>query len=207
MRPVLITQRVDVVASHGERRDALDQRWPRFLAACGFLALPVPNDPAIIPTLVETLAPAGIVFSGGNDLACLGGDVPERDAVEAALLDFARRRGLPVLGVCRGTQFLLDRLGARVEPVAGHVAVRHPVGADGMVVNSYHAHGARRLAPPLETLATSPDGVVEAFRHGGEAIGGVMWHPEREEPFSARDIAMVREFLEAGTLRIRKENA
>jgi hypothetical protein len=43
MRMVAITQRVTVVPEYGERRDCLDQAWPRFIAACGLLPLPVPN--------------------------------------------------------------------------------------------------------------------------------------------------------------------
>jgi putative glutamine amidotransferase len=42
----------------------------------------------------------GIVLTGGNDLTAYGGDAPDRDATETALLDFAERRNLPVLGVC-----------------------------------------------------------------------------------------------------------
>jgi len=39
----------------------------------------------------------GLVLTGGNDLAMLGGDAPERDAVENAMLNLAERRGLPIL--------------------------------------------------------------------------------------------------------------
>ena len=40
---VAVTQRVVLVPEHGERRDCLDQAWPRFIAACGLLPLPLPN--------------------------------------------------------------------------------------------------------------------------------------------------------------------
>ncbi|MBF0332833.1 MAG: gamma-glutamyl-gamma-aminobutyrate hydrolase family protein [Alphaproteobacteria bacterium] len=204
MRPVLVTQRVDLIPSRGERRDALDQRWTPLLAACGYLAVPVPNDAPAALGLAVRLDAAGILFSGGNDLAHLGGDAPERDAVEAALLDFARSRLLPVLGVCRGMQFLLDRLGAVIEPVDGHVAVRHAVTCDARewIVNSYHGRAARSVPEPLVALATSGDGVIEAFRHRQAAIGGIMWHPEREAPFAERDLAMLRGFFETGVLRL-----
>lgn len=53
---VLVSQRVDVVASYGERRDALDQRWAEFLAGLGYLAVPVPNHPAAAAALAAAAA-------------------------------------------------------------------------------------------------------------------------------------------------------
>jgi len=204
MKPVLVTQRVDVVPSYGERRDALDQRWAPFLAACGLLAVPVANDRAVALALAAATAPAGILLTGGNDLVAIGGNAPERDDTEDALLAYARERRLPLLGVCRGMQFLLHRFGAPLEVVEGHVAVRHSVTADGrpLVVNSYHRYAARALGPGLRALAVGEDGVVEAFRHADEPIAGLMWHPEREDPFLRRDIDLVRHFFTDGTIRI-----
>jgi putative glutamine amidotransferase len=34
-------------------------------------------------------------------------------------------------------------------------------------------------------------------RHPGERIIGVMWHPERLDPFAARDIELFRRFFGA----------
>ena len=35
----------------------------------------------------------------------------------------------------------------------------------------------------IETLAVSEDGCIEAFKHKTKNIVGLMWHPERDEPF------------------------
>jgi len=99
MTLVAITQRVAIVPEYGERRDCLDQAWPRFLAACGLAPLALPNVLEVALELCAGAAASGLVLTGGNDLAACGGDAPERDAVEFALLDWAERRGLPVLGV------------------------------------------------------------------------------------------------------------
>src|SRR5271163_5259450 len=99
MKAVAITQRVSVVSAYDERRDCLDQAWTKFLAACGLLPVLLPNVTDAALALCEGAAIAGLVLTGGNDLAALGGDAPERDEVENALLDLAERRGLPVLGV------------------------------------------------------------------------------------------------------------
>ena len=98
MKKIAITQRVSVVPEYGERRDCLDQAWPRFLAACGLMPLVLPNVIEVALALCAGADVAGLVLTGGNDLAAVGGDAPERDATENALLDVAESRGLPVLG-------------------------------------------------------------------------------------------------------------
>ena len=43
LRKVAVSQRVDVWADRGERRDALDQNLFRWLVAAGSMPFPVPN--------------------------------------------------------------------------------------------------------------------------------------------------------------------
>lgn len=200
MRPVLVTQRVEEVRAYGERRDALDQRWPQFLAACGRLAVPVPNRSALAIGLADRVAPAGLLLTGGNDLMACGGNAPERDETERVLLEWARDRGVPVFGVCRGLQFLLHSFGVALEPVSGHVGTRHMVrsGHAEFEVNSFHKWGARGLGAEFEALATCDGGWIEAVRHRHLPIAGVMWHPEREPRPVPRDIALIRDFLSTG---------
>ena len=87
MKLVAVTQRVAVVPAYGERRDCLDQAWSRFLAACGLLPVLLPNVMETALELCEAAGVGGLLLTGGNDLAQLGGDAPERDAVENSLLD------------------------------------------------------------------------------------------------------------------------
>jgi len=140
MKAVAITQRVSVVSAYGERRDCLDQAWTKFLSACGLLPVLLPNVPEAALALCEAVGIAGLVLTGGNDLAVLGGDAPERDAVENALLDLAEQRGLPVLGVCRGMQVIQQRFAIPLRRVEGHVAQRQliRIEAEPREVNSYH---------------------------------------------------------------------
>jgi putative glutamine amidotransferase len=194
MKLVAVTQRVSVIPAYGERRDCLDQAWTKFLAACGLLPLLLPNVTEAALALCQTPGICGLLFTGGNDLASLGGDAPERDAVESALLDLAEWRGLPLMGVCRGMQVIQQRSAIPLRRVEGHVEPRQVIRIDGAAkeVNSYHRFAAFDSLPPLEVWAVADDGVVKAIRHSSKPITGIMWHPERSDPFSAADVALFR---------------
>lgn len=194
---IAVTQRVDIVprdTGGPERRDALDQAWVRFIAAAGFRAVPVPNHVATALTLLTSLPVRGLLLTGGNDLTAYGGDAPERDATESALLGAARARRLPVIGVCRGMQVMQHACGVRLVPIEGHVAPEQRVQSihGARVVNSYHRFGAWESAPELAPWATADDGVVKAVRHATEPLVGIMWHPERMKPFAKEDLDLFR---------------
>jgi len=197
VRFLAITQRVALVPAYGERRDCLDQAWHRFIFECGFLPLPLPNVAQIARAMVTGCDVAGIVFSGGNDLVALGGDAPERDATELALLQLAQERSLPLLGVCRGMQLIQHRFGIELEPVQGHVTANQQILVDGALrqVNSYHRFGARTTRAPLISCATAPDGVIKAIRHESLPLCAIMWHPERCSPFARADVELFRTFF------------
>ena len=192
MRPILVSQRVEVAGPHGERRDALAQDWPRFLGSAGLLAVAVPNQLDAAKALSVELPWSGLLLTGGNDLVSLGGDAGERDAVESWLLEKALLLRRPVLGVCRGMQVLLRCFGARLGPVAGHVGLTHSIvcGGGERSVNSYHRFGCTSVPGELETWAQAPDGVVEGIRHRTLPLVGIMWHPERLAPAHADDLAL-----------------
>ncbi len=200
MTPVAVTQRVEAYPDLHESRDALDQRLIVFLLAAGFIPVPIPNimcdtrlggetpDDALSAWL-EMISPRAIVLSGGNDL----GDCPNRDSTERRLLDFAQQRKLPALGICRGMQIMGVWAGATLKPVEGHVRARHRIaGGINGDVNSYHKYAIADCPLGFEVTARSEDGEIESIRHRNQSWEGWMWHPERENSFSARDIASVK---------------
>lgn len=197
MKVALVSQRVDVLPERTERRDAVDQRLLDWLASCGFLPIPLPNRQERLAPLWTHVRPSLVVLSGGNDLAAYGGDAPERDETERALVTQAISDRVPLLGLCRGAQLLFDTLGHRLERAPGHVGARHNLHFDDCErsVNSYHSWACRTRDTPLRVLARSDDDVIEAFCHADMAMLGVMWHPEREAAFHPHDRALVERHL------------
>jgi putative glutamine amidotransferase len=194
---VAVTQRVDIHLNRNERRDALDQRWYGFIAACGGMTVPIPNHSETAAALAEKMQPSAIILTGGNDLADLGGDAPERDATEKALVEWANAHSVPMLGVCRGMQMLAHSLGGTLQRAAGHAGTRHPVNFDGgcQIVNSFHNWCLYHPPADFAVVARADDGTIEAMQHRSKPIMGVMWHPEREAPFATNDIALMKGML------------
>lgn len=194
MKIVIYTQRVEIVESYQERRDCADQNITRFLEACSYLPVPVPNVISNLEVFVETINPAGIILTGGNSLVKYGGMAPERDKTDHQLIEIALRKNIPLYGFCRGMQSVLDYFGCELENVQGHVAMRHDVDGEWgrMEVNSFHNQACKELKGPLQIMAKTEDGVIEAAAYPDKNIVVTMWHPEREEPFRKEDIQRVR---------------
>jgi putative glutamine amidotransferase len=204
-----ITQRVEDLPDRGERRDCLDQAWTPLFESIGLLPIAIPNRAGSVRSFVTELGLAGVVLSGGNDLADLpepSAPAPERDACEREILALSGETGLPVLGVCRGLQIIASYYGAPLTRVEGHVATRHALDSEGggplaleprELVNSFHGWGVLKDALPadLRAAATAPDGTVEALYHLRYAQAAIMWHPERD-PCDPRDAKLIRSFFE-----------
>ncbi|MEW2354020.1 gamma-glutamyl-gamma-aminobutyrate hydrolase family protein [Spirillospora sp. NPDC029432] len=194
-----VTQRALAPDRFGEHRDALDVRWYEFLDACGFVAVPLPGLPGPALRGASALGLHGLVLTGGDDLAvCAGGPATRRETAERGLLRWAVAADVPVLGVCRGMQLVLDEFGAELVEVDGHVATRHEVSGvgagGGREVNSYHRYAARSVPDPLVATGTHGD-VVESVRHRRARVEGIMWHPEREPVYAREDVVLVRELF------------
>ena len=114
-----------------------------------------------------------------------GGDALERDQVERMLLELALQDDIPVYGFCRGMQVIVDYFGCELEQVQEHVAVRHKV----------HGKMGTMEVNPLEVLAQTEDGVIEAVRHKEKPVLATMWHPERELLFQMEDMRRVCELF------------
>ncbi len=157
----------------------------------------------------------GFLFTGGHDVSPeLYHETPleglvsacrKRDVMEKIVLEKALKADKPVLGICRGIQFINAALGGTLYQ---DLPSQHPsetehhqhapydipvhdveiikdtplhriLKADSIHVNSYHHQAVRDLAPCLKPAAVSPDGLVEAvFMEDRKYLLAVQWHPE-----------------------------
>ena len=72
------------------------------------------------------------------------------------------------------------------------------LGTDRLKVNSCHHQAIRDLAPSLQAMAISPDGLTEAaYMPEKRFVWAVQWHPEfsyKTDPYSRK---IFRAFIEA----------
>ena len=194
MRLIAITQRVDIIDNRDERRDALDQTWTDLMASAGFTVLILPNNKDAVVSLLNAVSISGIVLTGGNDLADYGGLAPERDEMELYLLELAISKKIPVLGVCRGMQFIQNYWNIPIQKVENQVLKNQEVVVNSIIetVNSFHCWGCYDSSDAFETFAISLEGIIKGIKHKILPIMGIMWHPERIIPYREQDIDLIR---------------
>jgi len=177
------------------------------VAGCVPIMIPALDADLELEGLLDRLD--GVCLSGGPDLDPhaygaadrhpeLGATEPALDGFELALARAADDRGLPLLGVCRGSQALnVARGGTLHQHVPGHRQAApasrptHPiVVATGtrvariarrrrLRVNSFHHQAVDRPGAGLRVAAEAPDGTIEAIEDRSRAfVLGVQWHAE-----------------------------
>ncbi|MBK8977529.1 MAG: glutamine-hydrolyzing GMP synthase [Planctomycetes bacterium] len=138
--------------------------------------------PDRVGTMLEAMRPDALVLSGGPR-SVYEADAPKLDP---AILG----RGLPVLGICYGLQWLTGALGGRVEPARdareyGRTEMRvieRDVLLDGVdehsVVWMSHGDHVAELPPGFRVLASSKPCPVAAAADPDRRIYGLQFHPE-----------------------------
>lgn len=173
--------------------------------------MPVTSDKELIDTLLSRLD--GILVSGGvdinpllygeNPVNGLGEVIDEMDAADIGFIKAAHKKGLPILGICRGVQIINVAFGGTLYQdintqgnFIGHnqksrrYSPSHPVKlskdsilyklyGEKLLVNSFHHEAVKAAAPGFKISAVSDDGLIEAVENTeGSFIMAVQWHPE-----------------------------
>lgn len=87
--------------------------------------------------------------------------------------------------------------------LADHPRIRAVYGSATVGVNSFHHQALDRVAPSLEAVAWSPDGLVEAVVGAGDAfVLGVQWHPELMFRAHPDQLAPFRSLVDAARERM-----
>ena len=176
----------------------------------------------------------GFVFTGGDDIDTerygqkpieqCGQPCAQRDSLEFALFSEVIKTDKPVLGICRGMQFLNVALGGTLyqdlpTQKPGDVCHKQPapfdalthsvkvekdtllysiVGTETLMVNTLHHQAAAEIAPSLRVCATADDGLAEAVYAPEKAfLLGVQWHPEMIFSHEENSIKIGKAFVEA----------
>lgn len=174
----------------------------------------------------------GFLFTGGQDVApavydtekseLCGECSPERDTMEKLLLDVAMKRDMPVLGICRGIQFInavlggtlwqdipkqfSDKLSHCQKPpydksvhdvvIEGDSPLNKLLKQEHIAVNSYHHQGVRELSPKLKCMASASDGLIEAvYSPEHKFLWAVQWHPEFSYKTDENSRLIFKEFV------------
>jgi len=131
---------------------------------------------------VKSIAPKGIIFSGGPaSVYDPGAPLPD-----PAILDL----GIPVLGICYGLQVIAHQRGGAVDRGARREFGRAEVkigndedlfaGFDGEPATVWMSHGDALTRTPtgFESIASSKNSPICAVRNAEKKIYGVQFHPE-----------------------------
>ncbi len=196
------------------------------------IIFPLSEDAAEIDRLVAMCD--GILLTGGHDVTPeIYGEEPlegkvaccaRRDEMETQVLRDAIKMDKPLLGICRGIQFVNAALGGTLYqdlPTQFPSATEHhqippydvPVhevkigkdtplfkclGEERIRVNSYHHQAVKKVSPELTVMAESEDGLVEAlYRPENRFLWAVQWHPEFSFKTDANGKKIFRAFVEA----------
>lgn len=177
------------------------------------LLIPFTDDMQVLRSVVS-LVDALLLTGGGDVSPSLYGETPlpkcsgiceERDEFDYALLQFACKQQIPVLGICRGMQLINIYFGGTLyqdlseqcpsdvlhkSPDTSVVSqhnihclkdsqLYHIIGKKELMISSIHHQAIRKLADGFKAAAYADDGIVEAIESATvKNVWGVQFHPE-----------------------------
>ena len=186
MKRILISPKI-IKDKYGQLGQFLDLSWSKFFKRKVEILSWTPNK-----IYQNNLNFNGLILSGGNDLYKVKKTRENliRDEIESKLLEFALKRSIPILAVCRGFQFSNDFFGGSLTKIKNHSNKNHKIDIKknflfldkGRILktNSFHNYKIKNLAKNFEIISMSKDNSIEIAYAKKEKILGLMFHPERK---------------------------
>ena len=177
------------------------------------LMLPLTTDEENLQQLADEMD--GFLYAGGQDISpgmyaqkrsqMCGQCCRERYEMEAILFRMVYEQDKPLLGICRGIQYINVVMGGtlyqdlssehpsdtehyQMPPydvpvhsvkIIGDSPLYKLLNKETLMVNSYHHQAICKLAPKVSAMAVSEDGLIEAVCVPKKRfIWGMQWHPE-----------------------------
>ncbi len=203
--------------------DVLEHSYLSYLESYNIKTITIPNSFQQVDYYFNHFPIEGIILTGGEDIdpKLYGENIewpnlsPLRDQTERRILEIAVLKKLPVLGICRGMQFINVFFGGKmVKNIREEITPNHTPGQDHSImitdariisamgkkemrVNSFHnqAITAPNLSPRLRAFATAEPGIIEGLYHPSLPIAGVQWHPERKGPDEELNTKLMEAFV------------
>lgn len=175
--------------------------------------IPYTNDNEVLKEFLKDMD--GYLFTGGEDINPLmyGEEIQSycgfisniRDNHEALIYNIIKDMDKPILGICRGAQFLNVMYGGtlyqdinnQVNSKVNHNMdkpytnsahkvylekgsyIQRIIKEDYIEVNSIHHQAVKDIGVGLTVNGVSKDGIIEAFQDKNKKyLVGVQWHPE-----------------------------
>jgi gamma-glutamyl-gamma-aminobutyrate hydrolase PuuD len=209
--------------------DLIERNYIEYYEKFDIYILPVSNAVDNPIKYCKHFGVNGIILTGGTDIEnelihaehstrkakCQG-----RSAVEWQLLEMAVDLNLPVLGICRGMQFInlffggdvilnidktlpgaVQHAGSDHKLLITDVEFQDLMKCNSLPVNSFHNHGLSKdsIAPGLYEFAEcAEDKSVEGIFHPSYPIMGIQWHPERRASINDNEFRLLNVFFTQG---------
>ncbi|CAC21407.2 class I glutamine amidotransferase family protein [Schizosaccharomyces pombe] len=153
-----------------------------------------------------------------------------RDSTEWGMIDFALKKKIPILGICRGCQVLNVYFGgslyqnvsscgfrdihrpSKPRHYLAHKVMAKPgklkniLGSNVIDVNSIHDQGIKTLGMGLQSTVISDDGLCEGIESKDGLIIGVQWHPEAIIDKQPHSLKLFQYFINRSKWHMKQSN-
>ena len=201
--------------SYEEKRDAISHDWIRLIANLNLIPILIPNSLPDIQSYLNNIEPNIVILTGGEDIVVEDIEHQEknpRSFTENRLIESAIKLDIPIIGVCRGMQFINAYFSGYENFNKGHlkkdnlhvntihnIEIKNDYYSNNIIeTNSFHENiiNDNELAENLIPFAyCSKDNSVEGFYHPDAKIIGIQWHPERNHLFNLDDDELLLNIL------------